>query len=125
MDAYKALLAGREKHFDSALVTKFINWRGVYPAGSIVELSNGEVGIVTKINPEQKLRPQVMIMLNEFKEPIPQGRMIDLAVSKNDFAGRPIQIIHSLPNNSHGINLKDCVDNAFSMQQDVVIGETR
>ena len=41
------------------LVYKFINCVGMYPVGSIVELSDGRVGIVWSSNDSQALKPEV------------------------------------------------------------------
>ena len=48
-------------HFDPELLTRFIKLMGIYPPGSLVELSNGAIGLVTGINRDQTLRPLVML----------------------------------------------------------------
>jgi HD-GYP domain-containing protein (c-di-GMP phosphodiesterase class II) len=48
-------------HFDPTLLTRFIKSMGIYPPGSLVELSNGAVGLVTGINRDHTLRPLVML----------------------------------------------------------------
>ncbi|MBV1911603.1 MAG: DUF3391 domain-containing protein, partial [Kangiellaceae bacterium] len=50
VDAYKVLMAGKSTHYDERMVVKFIEWRGIYPPGSIIEMENGEVGIVIATN---------------------------------------------------------------------------
>ena len=42
VDAYKVLMAGKKTHYDERLVMKFIEWRGIYPPGSIVEMENDD-----------------------------------------------------------------------------------
>jgi putative nucleotidyltransferase with HDIG domain len=52
----------RERHLhDEALLKLFIKSMGVYPPGSIVQLSNEVVGMVVTVNPNQALRPSVLI----------------------------------------------------------------
>lgn len=48
-------------HFDPAVLASFIKAMGVYPPGSIVELSNGAIGLVTSVNRDNTTRPLVMV----------------------------------------------------------------
>jgi HD-GYP domain-containing protein (c-di-GMP phosphodiesterase class II) len=73
-------------HLDSALTMKFIECLGIYPAGSIVEMSTGEVGIVVEVNPKAKIRPKIILLLNENKKPI-RERLIDLTKLDLDASG--------------------------------------
>jgi HD-GYP domain-containing protein (c-di-GMP phosphodiesterase class II) len=73
-------------HFDPALVVKFIESIGVYPPGSLVELTNGSVAMVIEVNEKAKLRPKVIIILDEEKNPITE-RVIDLSLMPNDSHG--------------------------------------
>jgi hypothetical protein len=53
---------GQQKHlFDVELLALFIRCLGVYPPGTVVELSNGEVGMVMAVNPKNQLNPSVML----------------------------------------------------------------
>ncbi|MEZ8824654.1 HD-GYP domain-containing protein [Vibrio amylolyticus] len=58
-EAFKIILGLTPNHLDADLVYKFINSIGVYPVGSIVELSDGKVGIVWSSNAAQPLKPEV------------------------------------------------------------------
>ncbi len=51
-----------EGHLDPALVQQFIQVVGVYPVGSVVELTTGETGIVKQINHETPLAPVVLLV---------------------------------------------------------------
>ncbi len=77
--------AGSE--LDRCLVTKFIECLGVYPAGSVVVMTNGAIGIVVEVNEKTKLRPKVIILFDEHKNPVPE-QMIDLAKMASDKKGR-------------------------------------
>jgi len=55
-DALQELYALRGKQFDEDLVIRFIDAVGIFPPGSIVEMLNGEIGIVLS-NTNDKLRP--------------------------------------------------------------------
>ncbi|MDP2784807.1 MAG: HD domain-containing protein [Sulfurimicrobium sp.] len=57
-----ALMFSRERElYDNELLKLFIKCMGVYPPGSIVQLSNEAVGMVVSINAKQALRPSVLI----------------------------------------------------------------
>ncbi len=55
-EALKAMY-GRKGTFDQMLLATFIRNIGVYPPGSIVELSNGLTGMVMTSNPRASFRP--------------------------------------------------------------------
>lgn len=73
-DIYKQ----REKDFDSALVEQFIKCLGIYPIGSLVELSTGQVGVVVFFSEKSHLSPTVMLILDEHKTPYDQFRYVNL-----------------------------------------------
>jgi putative nucleotidyltransferase with HDIG domain len=51
-----------EGHLDPTLVQRFIQVVGVYPVGSVVELTTGETGIVKRINHDAPLAPVVLFV---------------------------------------------------------------
>ena len=48
-------------HFDPELLTPFIKALGIYPPGTLVELSNGAIGLVTGVNRDHGVRPLVTV----------------------------------------------------------------
>lgn len=60
-EALALMFAKERQHYDDELLRLFIKCMGVYPPGSIVQLSNEAVGMVVSINPNQTLRPSVLI----------------------------------------------------------------
>ncbi|HEY3326707.1 MAG TPA: HD domain-containing phosphohydrolase [Novimethylophilus sp.] len=64
MTPYEALshmYVTQPQKFDSTILRLLIKSLGVYPPGSIVQLSNGVYGIVMTVNPQKPLLPFVMI----------------------------------------------------------------
>ncbi|MBS0150959.1 MAG: HD-GYP domain-containing protein [Nitrospira sp.] len=51
-----------EGHLDPTLVQRFIQVVGVYPVGSVVELTTGETGVVKRINHNAPLAPVVLFV---------------------------------------------------------------
>lgn len=63
--------------FDVETLALFIRCLGVYPPGTVVELSNGEVGMVMAVNPKNQLNPSVM--LYDPAVPKKEALIVDLA----------------------------------------------
>ncbi|WP_291994745.1 HD domain-containing phosphohydrolase [Candidatus Accumulibacter sp. ACC003] len=80
-----------QKAFDSSLLQLFVRAMGVYPPGSIVELSDGRVGAVVGSAPAGKpLSPKVMIYAPEV--PRRQSIIIDLASDSALTVERPLRL---------------------------------
>lgn len=60
-EALALMFAKLRSKFDPKLLQVFIRCLGVYPPGTIVQLSNGVVGMVTTINTAKPMKPMVMI----------------------------------------------------------------
>jgi len=101
-DAIAELYTMRGTKFQAELVEQFIQTVGLYPTGSLVELSTGEVGVVVAINGLRRLRPTVMLLLDEDKEPYPVFKHLNLSIMEGD-----IEILHGLPPGSYGINMEE------------------
>jgi putative nucleotidyltransferase with HDIG domain len=64
MTPYEALAymySKRQSQVDMDLFSEFIRGMGIYPPGTVVQLSNGEVGIVISINPQNPLKPSLLL----------------------------------------------------------------
>lgn len=104
-DALQELYAQRGKQFDEDLVIRFIDSVGIFPPGSIVEMLNGEVGIVLS-NTSDKLRPRVILILDAIGEPTAQ-RIVDLSLLEVDNEGNIYQIKTTHSDGSYGIDVGD------------------
>lgn len=78
-EAISSLYELRTTLFQADLVEQFIQSVGLYPTGSLVELNNGQIGVVTAINGLKRLRPTVMMILDENKLPLGDFKSINLA----------------------------------------------
>ncbi|WP_024300016.1 HD-GYP domain-containing protein [Methylomicrobium lacus] len=104
LDAINTMLKAGDSHLDSALTYKFIQCLGIYPPGSVVEMNNGEVAIVIEVNPKLKIRPKIILLLNENKQPR-SPRIIDLAKLDLDASARPYTIKQIVRPETYGIDL--------------------
>ena len=64
--------------FQKELVEQFVQALGMFPTGSLVELNTGAVGIVVEQNRVRRLRPKVMVLLDEAKQPVETHHTVDL-----------------------------------------------
>lgn len=60
-EAMKTLLAESDTHFDAEIVKAFVQAMGVYPVGSMVQLSNSAIAKVIQANPESPFLPVVRL----------------------------------------------------------------
>lgn len=60
-EAMKTLLAESGTHFDADVMKSFVETMGVYPVGSIVQLSDSSVAKVIQANPEAPFQPVVRL----------------------------------------------------------------
>lgn len=47
--------------YDPLLLQRFVRCMGVYPPGTVVQLSNGQIGLVMSVNPGQLLHPSLLL----------------------------------------------------------------
>ncbi len=91
-DSIETLFRQRGHHFKAPLVDQFIAAIGLYPTGSLVELSSGEIAAVIAQNREQRLRPQVALVRDAQKQPSPGYSWVDLAEQKKVGDGTTLSV---------------------------------
>jgi len=97
----------RDTLFQSELVEQFIQTCGIYPTGTLVELSTGEVGVVVSVHSLKRLRPNVMLLLDRNKTPLRNFNTIDLSEHEIDAQGEPLNVKGGLPAGAFNINVKE------------------
>ncbi len=70
---FESMTKQKNKLFDPVLIDRFFEIMGVWPIGTIVQMNDGRIGYVRKINTENKYRPVVRIL-----SPESQSGMINL-----------------------------------------------
>ena len=95
----------RNADFDPKLVEQLIQVIGVYPIGTLVELTTGEVAVVIAHNRAQRLRPIVALLLNANKQPNATAIEIDLSHAYKNSNGTVVGIKKALPEKSYEIDL--------------------
>jgi HD-GYP domain-containing protein (c-di-GMP phosphodiesterase class II) len=90
--------------FQAEMVDQFIQSIGVFPVGSLVELSSGELAIVVTHNKHKRLRPKVLVVTDADKVAREIPAMLDLIY---DVSEKPIYIRRGLAGNAHGIDPRE------------------
>ncbi|MEO5596355.1 MAG: HD domain-containing phosphohydrolase [Lysobacteraceae bacterium] len=98
------LYEARDTLFQSELVEQFIQTCGIYPSGSLVELSDGRVGVVTAVHDLKRLRPSVMLLLDAGKSPLREFRSLDLSELHDQQGDEAITIRRGLPQGAYGVD---------------------
>jgi len=106
-EALKIIYTEKGKHFDEQLAIKFIETIGLYPAGAIVELYSGEVGIVMESNPRLRHLPRVILLLNENKRQCEKEQVKDLAHIETGELPRKYLIKQVWRDGSFGLRLRE------------------
>lgn len=104
LEGLRILVGAKGSHFDPQLVDKFVECIGVFPAGSVAELSTGEVAIVLPTESELKNTPKVLVVRSADKQPC-EEYLIDLSEKPRQPGGDAIVIKHLLSDDAFGINL--------------------
>jgi putative nucleotidyltransferase with HDIG domain len=91
MESLRILFEASNSQFDEEIVLAFIRMIGIFPPGEIVELTNGEVAIITACSPEHKLKPRLLLVLDCNKQPC-TPRVIDLQKNPCDETGLPYRV---------------------------------
>jgi len=97
-------------HLDSGLTYKFIECLGIYPPGSVVEMTNGEIAVVAEVNHKRKIKPKIILLLDENKQPRPE-RIIDLSKMDLDASGQIYGIRKIVRADEYGIDLNKYYQN--------------
>ncbi len=75
MREFKAL---SDMQFQAEMVEQFIQAIGIFPAGTLVELNTGEIGVVLKENQFSRLQPELVIILDSDKQQKLELEIVDL-----------------------------------------------
>ena len=95
----------RNIEFQEDLVEKFISAVGVYPTGSLVELNDGQRGVVVSHSTERRLWPKVMLMTDRGHKPLKSAKIVDLArFNEGRNADETLSIRECLPAGTDGLH---------------------
>jgi HD-GYP domain-containing protein (c-di-GMP phosphodiesterase class II) len=90
--------------FNGVLIDQLVQFLGMYPVSSLVELNSGEVGVVIQQNSVRRLLPRIMVLLNPDKTRNKYPAIINLINSPLTPTGEPYKIVRGLPPDSYDLS---------------------
>jgi HD-GYP domain-containing protein (c-di-GMP phosphodiesterase class II) len=106
-DALMNLYEWAGTSFHEPLVEQFVQAVGVFPVGSLVELSSGEVAIVVAHNRVRRLEPRVLVLTWPDKSPLSTPTECDLLMQGKASGAERLRIIRGLASGAYGLKLRD------------------
>ena len=106
-NAMKVLFSCANKLYEEPLIEQFVQAIGLFPVGSLVELSSGEVAAVVSHNKVRRLKPRVLILTDPEKGLLETPCGMNLMLDPKDAKGNPVRIWRGLPAGAYGVNPRD------------------
>lgn len=103
-DAVRKLYEWSNIDFQVELVEQFIQVVGIYPVGTIIELSDGRIGAIVAHHRVWKLRPKIMLILDKNRKPYANFEIIDTYNIETGEDGEPLNIVKSVEPGLYGID---------------------
>ncbi len=94
----------RDTKFKGVLIDQLVQFLGIYPVSTLVELNTGEVAVVIQQNSVRRMLPRVMILLNPDKSKCEYPVTINLISSPPTPTGEPYQIVRGLAPDCYGLS---------------------
>ncbi|MGD8926658.1 MAG: HD-GYP domain-containing protein [Thioalkalispiraceae bacterium] len=106
---YKALqniYSWAKNDFDMQLVEEFMSCMGIYPVGTIVELNDGQTGIVLSATEKTRLRPIVLLIKDNTHKYYKQRKIYNLSSQTWDEKSKRIEIKQVIEPKESDINVR-------------------
>jgi len=99
-DAAREMNEMRDQQFSGEVVEQFLHTIGMFPTGSIVEMSDGSAGLVLEQNPDNLLQPKVLILKSAKGQLFKKARIMN----PKDWEGRGLWIAKGHEHGAFGID---------------------
>jgi HD-GYP domain-containing protein (c-di-GMP phosphodiesterase class II) len=93
--ALSFMFGQQKRQFDTEYLSLFIRCLGVYPPGTVVQLSNAAIGMVMSVNPDNQLCPS--LVLYDPEVPKREALIVDLAEEPDLHVEKSIRLSHLPP----------------------------
>ncbi|WP_239188388.1 HD-GYP domain-containing protein [Candidatus Nitrotoga sp. HW29] len=104
-DALKNISTMSGEYYLDSMVEQFIQTIGIFPVGSMVELSSGEVAVVISQSKVRRLKPRVLIISTPDKSPAPKPATLDLLYQSETMAA--VHILRGLPTGAFNLDARE------------------
>ncbi|MGH1485602.1 MAG: HD-GYP domain-containing protein [Cellvibrionaceae bacterium] len=104
--AVKEIYKHKGTQFDERLALQFIKTIGLYPPGTVVEMTNGIVGLVLERSEKYQHLPKVLVLKDKNLKPL-KKKLIDLVLIEQGKLDRSFLIKADHPDGFSGIKVED------------------
>jgi putative nucleotidyltransferase with HDIG domain len=96
--------------FDKHLVEEFMSCMGIYPVGTIVELNDGQTGIVLSATEKTRLRPVILLIKDSNHTYYKQRRVFNLSSQTWDEKSKRLEVKQVIEPKESDINVKQILE---------------
>ena len=115
-EAMEYLYEVRDIEFQGQLVQEFIRAVGIYPAGTLVQLSNDEMAMVLS-NTGQRLYPKVLVLMDRNGEALETPHEVDLcSKDKKGNVHHHANIVSALVPEDYGLDVRQIMEDYEAQQ---------
>ncbi len=90
--AINIIVQSSGKHFSERGVRRLFSSLGLYPIGTFVRLTTGEIGVVRKVNPAAVVRPEVSVLFDQNFKRLEVPRILDLSKTPDVAVEKPLKM---------------------------------
>ena len=107
--ALATIFQGCDKEYSRMVVERFTKHMGIYPVGSFVRLTTGEMGVVTRVHPGRIMAPEVLVLFNTKGERLEKPVTVDLARMQSERGGEERRVEISVDPKPYNIRVADYI----------------
>jgi HD-GYP domain-containing protein (c-di-GMP phosphodiesterase class II) len=90
--AVSVLIGEAGTHFNTRMVNTFLRGIGRFPVGTFVLLSNGEIGVVSRVNSRAVALPAIKVLFDSSGTKLTTPRTVDLSEERELYIQRPLDL---------------------------------
>lgn len=107
--ALAEIFRGCDKEYSRNIVEEFTRYLGIYPVGSFVKLSSGEMGVVTRVDKENLLAPEVLLLFDKSGRRLAEPQPTNLAQLQAEAGKEKYRIEVSLNPKAFNVNVGEYI----------------
>ena len=93
-----------DEKFSETLVNQLIQFFGIYPVSSLVELNTGDVAVVIQQNHARRLQPRIMVIMDANRQRIARPYIINLMQGTTDHGGEIYKITRGVSSDDYDLD---------------------
>lgn len=103
-DAIRQLFRESDSRWFRPLVEQFVQSIGIFPVGSLIELSTGEIAIVVQHNRIRRMEPKVLVVTSKSKLILDHPWDLDILKHNQNAINSEIRILKGVADGAYGID---------------------